>query len=122
MKRTAAEAELQESDQRKTGQEAPWTDVVRGNRGRRPRPVQQGTAKTSMAGAEAAPFDIVIGNTHPESTEDIVKDVLIKVADAMEGEFKLEEKLHIIEVEYLTKPREDGRRFWSKYPISLRII
>ena len=81
---------------------------------RRPRPVQHGTAKVNVAGGEAAPFDIVVGNTHPQSTEDIIKTVLIKVSESMEGEDKLEEKLQIIEAECLTKPRDDGRRIWSK--------
>ena len=67
-----------------------------------------------MARAQAAPFNIVIGNTHPDSTDDIIKEVLIKVADSMEGDLKLEDKLDVLEVECLTKPREDGRRFWSR--------
>ena len=96
----------------------PWTDVVKSKpgskQGRRPRPVQHGTAKVNVVGGEAAPFNIVIGNTHPDSTEEIIKNVLIKVAESMEGEHKLEEKLHILEAECLTKPREDGRRIWSK--------
>ena len=83
---------------------------------RKPRPVQQGTAKVdvAVAGGEAALFDIVVGNTHPESTEDIVKNVLQQVSQAVDGEAKLDEPLNILEVECLTKPREDGRRIWSK--------
>ena len=84
------------------------------NKKRAPRPVQQGTAQINVEGAEAAPFDIVVGNTHPDSTEEIIRDVLTRVSEALEGEDKLHEKLHIIEVECLTKPREDGSRIWSK--------
>ena len=97
--------------------EAPWTDVVKNNRGRRPRPprpVQQGTARVTMEGSEAAPFNVVIANTHPDSTEDIIKEVLIKVAESMPDEHKLDERLEILEAECLTKPRDDGKRVWSK--------
>ena len=100
--------------------EEPWSKVVGrgGNRnkqqGRRERPVQHGTAQVKVAGSEAAPYDVVIGNTNPASTDDIIKSVLTHVADNMEGEFKLKEPLHIMEVECLTKPREDGSRIWTK--------
>ena len=57
-----------------------WNDVDKG-RGRKPRPVQYGTAKVNVAGGEAIrPYDVVIGNTHPGSTEEIIKEVLNEVA------------------------------------------
>ena len=68
---------------------------------------------TSAAG-QAAPYDVVIGNTHPESTEDIIKEVLIKVAENMPDELKPQSPLEILEVECLTKPRTDGSRIWTK--------
>ena len=55
-----------------------------------------------------------VGNTHPETTDDIVKKVLIQVSENMDDEMKPPEPLDIIEVECLTKPREDGSRIWAK--------
>ena len=34
-----------------------------------------------MAGAEAAPIEIFIGNTNPHATPDIIKEVLVKYAE-----------------------------------------
>ena len=102
------------------GQEL-WKDVVgrkdkreNNNKRRAPRPSQQGTAKIGDMAAEAAPFNVVIGNTNPASTENIIKDVLMKVYTQCPVELKHEAPLQILEVECLTKPREDGRRIWSK--------
>ena len=47
---------------------------------RRPRKTNYGKSTLSMAGAEAAPVDIFVGNTNPQATPEIVKDVLIKYA------------------------------------------
>ena len=91
-----------------------WSQVVGRNQGRRPRPVQHGTAQVKVAGGEAAPYDIVIGNTNPGSTEEIVKKVLLHVSESMTDELKLQEPLEILEIECLTKPRDDGRRIWTK--------
>ena len=79
-----------------------------------PRPHQVGTSKVAVAVVEAAPFNIVIGNTHPDSTEEIITTVLKKVAEQVSSDGILEKPLEISEVECLTKPREDGRRIWSK--------
>ena len=57
---------------------------------------------------------MVIGNTNPGSTDKIIKEVLIEIAENMTGENKLEEPLDILEVECLTKPRTDGSRIWSR--------
>ena len=57
---------------------------------------------------------IAAGDAYTQCFDDIIKDVLVQVSEAMEGENKLEEKLQISEVECLTKPREDGRRIWSR--------
>ena len=37
-----------------------------------------------------------------------------KFSEAMAGDLKLAEPLEILEVECLTKPREDGRKLWTK--------
>ena len=65
-------------------------------------------------GCEAAPYDVVIGNTNPGSTEEIIKRVLVHVAENMVEELKLKEPLEMLEVECLTKPRDDGRRIWTR--------
>ena len=85
------------------------------NQGRRPRKVQYGTASLAEGtNAAAAPYDVVIGNTHPESTEDIIKNVLMKVSEGMSEELKPQRPLEISEIECLTKPRTDGSRIWTK--------
>ena len=122
LKRSAEEAELQASGVIQPGQEIPWSQVAgrqqhqgqQGQQGRKPRPVQYGTAKVNVAGAEARPYDVVIGNTNPGSTVEIIKEVLLEVAQEMSGENKPGEPLQILEVECLTKPRADGSRVWTK--------
>ena len=47
-----------------------WNHVVAGGRGRR-RPVQYGTSQVKVAGGEAAPYDVFVGNTHPDTTEEL---------------------------------------------------
>ena len=44
-----------------------WNDVTRGRR----KKVQYGTSKLRVSGDDAAPYDIFVGNTHPESTREI---------------------------------------------------
>ena len=107
-------AEDQEATEEVSNQETPWSQVVAG-RGRK-RPIQYGTntSQVKVKGAEAAPYDVYVGNTHPDSTEDIVKQVLIEVSQNMSEENKLDEPLQILEVECLTKPRTDGRKIWSR--------
>ena len=66
-------------------QEGQWTDVVKKknqqkNQQRKQRPVQHGTAQVNVAGGEAAPYDVVIGNTNPGSTQEIISEVLKKVS------------------------------------------
>ena len=65
-------------------------------------------------GGEAAPFNIVVGNTHPESTKDIIENVLVQISKDLKEENKTGEHLEILEIECLTKPREEGRRIWSR--------
>ena len=70
------------------------------------RPVQYGVAKVNVAGGEAAPYDVVIGNTNPGSTKEIISEVLQKVALQVIEELKPQEPLQILEVECLTKSRD----------------
>ena len=49
-----------------------------------------------------------MGNTHPDSTEEIVREVLLKASETMPDELKPAEPLQILEVECLTKPRTDA--------------
>ena len=116
LKRSAGEAELEGASDEQVQQpkETPWSHVVGRNQGRKQRPVQYGTAKVNMAGGEARPFDVVVGNTNPGSTEEIIENVLKNVAQGMSEEMKLDAPLEILEVECLTKPREDGSRIWTK--------
>ena len=72
-------------------------------KGRKPRKMTYGTNKVDMEGAEAAPIDIFVGNTNPRATDDIIKKVLIKCAEKMPENPKLE----IIEVKLLTNPERD---------------
>lgn len=74
------------------------------NKPRKPDTLHQGTAKISVTGSEAALFDIVVENNHPDSTDEIICCVLTQVADETTGESKLSEKLEILEIECLTKP------------------
>ena len=87
-----------------------WNDVARGRR----KKVQYGTSKLRVSGGDAAPYDVFVGNTHPESTEEIIREVLVKVSEVMPEDQKLSEPLEILEIECLTKPRDDGRKLWSK--------
>ena len=116
VKRSADQAQLGNT-QTVEQAETPWSQVVGRNQGRRSRTVQYGTAPVSVgtvAAGQAAPYDVVIGNTHPESTEDIIKNVLLKVSEGISEELKPESPLEILEVECLTKPRTDGSRIWTK--------
>ena len=92
---------------------SPNMNDVAAGRGRRKK-VQYGTSKLRVTGGDAAPYDVFVGNTHPDSTEEIVKDVLKKVSEAMAEDLKLTEPLEILEVECLTKPKDDGRKLWTK--------
>ena len=62
-------------------------------------------------GGEATPYEVFIGNTNPASCVEIIKDVLKECAKSVSEEFKLAEQLEILDVESLTKSRDDG------YPI-----
>ena len=109
-----ADAEQQGSQEQPSNQnqqvERPWNQVV----GRGRKKVQYGTSQVKVTGGEAAPYDVFVRNTHPDTTENIVKEVLAQVSLNIPEEMKLEEPLSILEVECLTKPRTDGRKSWTK--------
>ena len=111
IKRSAEQAELHGP----APQETPWSTVAGRNQGRRQRTVQYGTAKLPVtARGEAAPYSVVVGNTHPESTEEIIREVLKNISKGAEESLAPSEPLEILEVECLTKPRTDGRRIWTR--------
>ena len=115
VKRSAEAAELEGRDETvQQPKETPWSTVAGRKQGRRQKPVQYGTAKVNIAGGEARPFDVVIGNTNLRSTENIIEEVLKNVSQGISEEMKLDAHLEILEVECLTKPREDGRKIWTK--------
>ena len=60
-----------------------------------------------------APYEVYIANTHPESTEEIIKDVLMDIAHNMPDGMKLKEELRILEIECQTK-EIPGKKPFSK--------
>ena len=96
-------------------EEEPFQVVAKKKWKKAPRKVQYGTGQVTAGGAsgEAAPYEIWIGNTHPGSTPEIVREVLVECGRRMEGG-GLEEELTILEVECLTKARDDGKEPHTK--------
>ena len=74
-----------------------------------------GKAKVEIAGREAAPYEVFIGNTHPESTEDKISVVLVKYSEQFSGEEKLETPLQILKVTCLSKPNPSGEPLRTKW-------
>ena len=65
-------------------------------RGGRPRaPVSFGSARIDIAGAEAAPVDFFIGNTHPDTDEAKIKEVLVKCGSIVQGDNKPDMELKV---------------------------
>ena len=65
-------------------------------RGGRPRaPVSFGSARIDIAGAEAAPVDFFIGNTHPDTDEAKLKEVLVKCGSIVQGDNKPDMELKV---------------------------
>ena len=65
-------------------------------RGGRPRaPVSFGSARIDIAGAEAAPVDFFIGNTHPDTDEAKIKEVLVKCGSIVQGDNKPDIELKV---------------------------
>jgi len=97
-------------------EEAPFQVVDNRKKGKKaPRKVQYGTGQVTVGGdgGEAAPYEVWIGNTHPASTKEIITEVLLECGRRMEGG-GLQEELKILDVECLTKPRDDGKEPYTK--------
>ena len=58
------------------------------------------------------PFEVVIGNTHPESTDEIIGEVLQEISREMPEDMKLDEDLQIMSIERLTPPASDEFEPW----------
>ena len=76
-------------------------------KGRKPRKVNYGKCNVEVAGGEAAPYDVFIGNTNPASTPEIIQEVLEKCAEMLPEENKLSEPLQVLNVTCLTRPHEN---------------
>ena len=74
-----------------------------------------GKANVEIAGGEAAPYEVFIGNTHPVSTDEKISEVLIKCSEHLSGEEKLTTPLQILKVTCLSKPNPDGEPLRTKY-------
>ena len=102
------------SDDDDATKEETWAVVA--NKRRNRKPAVKGSSKATLVGkCVAAPFEIVIGNTHPDSSENGIKEVLIEVSKQMPQGMELLIDLELEVVECLTKPR-DNQPFkpWSK--------
>ena len=75
---------------------------------RRQRKVNYGKSNVNVAGGEAAPYDVYIGNTNPASTEEIIKKVLEKCLDTIPADQKPLEPFEILSISCMTKARDDG--------------
>ena len=73
-----------------------------------------GKSEVTVAGCEAAPYEVFIGNTNTGSTDQIIKEVLVKCADSLPADVKLNEPLDILEITCLTKPSPDGTPLRTK--------
>ena len=70
------------------GSEEPFQEV-QPKRKRKQRKVQYGTSNVrgaSGATAEAAPYKVFIGNTHPDTTNELIKEILVACASDMKGD------------------------------------
>ena len=74
----------------------------------RRRKVNYGKCSIDVAGGEAAPYEVFVGNTNPGSTPEIIEEVLKKCADMLPGEQKLAEPLQVLQVKCMTRPNENG--------------
>ena len=68
-----------------------------------PRKVSYGKSKVTLAGAEAAPIDIFIGNTNPLATPEMIKTVLANSAQQLPDKLQLA----VIEVKCLNNFERD---------------
>ena len=100
-KRSANEMEADNSE---VQNDAPYQPV--NNRGRRKKPGQFGTNRVTLAGAEAAPVDFFIGNTRPDSTEELIKQALVMCGEN-HGDMPAELKQGDIQVKLLNNLDEE---------------
>ena len=73
-----------------------------------------GKSNVDIPGGEAAPYEVFIGNTHPDSTEEKISEVLIKYSDMFNGDEKLASPLNILKVTCLSKPNSSGEPLRTK--------
>ena len=83
-------------------------------RRRQPRKVNYGKCKVDIAGGEAAPYEIFIGNTNPASTEEKIGEVLKKCADLLPEDQKLAVPLQVLKITCLSKANENGEPLRTK--------
>ena len=88
--------------------------LAKGRRRKQPRKVQYGNSTTGGESGEAAPYKVWIGNTHPESSEEIIREVLVEMGRRSKGDTGLAEDLQVLECECLTKAKTDGRKPYTK--------
>ena len=90
-----------------------WAKVA-GRGGRKKPKVRQGNSRINIAAGEEVvlPFDVYIGNTHPRSTEDVVKRYLKECYEAAPDDEKAEGPFEVLKIECCTKPRDDGKDPW----------
>ena len=109
-KRLDSKRKYDEDNVTEVEEEKPWQQG--GNQRRRK--VNYGTSGVMVAGGEAAPYEVFIGNTNPGSTETIIKDVLLQCSESVPEEMKLQEPLQVLEVVCLTRPSTDGTPLRTK--------
>ena len=89
----------------------PWSTA--GPRRRKPQIQGCSKAKLSANVAKAIPpFEVVIGNTHPDCNEDIIAQALKEISKDMPDNMKLEEDLEIMSIDRLTPPASDDFEPW----------
>ena len=95
MENGAAANDVNESDEKANNQN--WKDV----KGRKQRKVTYGKAKveTSRSDVAVAPFEVFIANTHPKSTEELIKEIL---KDCSTADQSRTGPLEILEVKCMT--------------------
>ena len=83
--------------------------------GRRRKPQVQGCSKAKLSAnitKAIPPFEVVIGNTHTDCTEEIIGQALMEISKDMPDDMKLEEDLEIFSIERLTPPARDDFEPW----------
>ena len=103
--RQQTEAQEQNQEQGRQQVDEGWQQQNK-NRNRNRNPVKYGTGKIVLAGAEAAPICIHIGNVNPEATEDMVKKAIVDCANSLQ-EKPEELKEEQVKVEMVRRREED---------------